>query len=307
MSVTPLTIDEEFRSLIPPLSHEAYEALEDDIFNNGCKTPIVVWQNKVIDNFFHYEICQKWEIPYTVSERDFSIRAEVISWICKKQLQDLTHPEETRRFLLGKYYEMEKEIFMYEETQAGNSSHIHSCQYKIASQIGKEYHMSTSTVYKYGIYTRAIEDIAHKEPTIAAKILSGKLKVSHNNIIELSRLPKDQLHNLNSHLSERDIERISYSEMRHELQWKRLPSLPQAAKAEPQTDIPIKQTPKYDPDAELASLMLTIPSWISSIKRTLNNTNLPLVSETAKQKLKVKLHELRFVIDSALRAIEEDD
>jgi hypothetical protein len=303
---TTLQIDKEFLSLIPPMLPSDYDRLEEDIFDNGCKEAIITWGNIIIDGFERYEICMKWGISFLIAKREFNNRHEAISWVCKRQLSDIDLLEETRRFLIGKYYEAEKELYMLRLSESGNSNHVHSCHYKIAARIGKEYNMSTSTVYKYGIYTRAIEDIAGKEADLASKILSGKLKISHNNIIELSRLPKENLRSLNSNLSEREIERISYSEVRHELQWKKLPSLPPAAKVEPQTDIPIKQIPKFDPDAELSSLALTVPSWSSSIKRTLQNSDLSLASLSAKQILKNKLQELQNSIEIMLSKIEEE-
>lgn len=40
----------------------------------------------------------------------------------------------------------------------------------------------------------------------------------------------------------------------------------------------IKTMPAYDPDAEVAGLTLTIPSWMSSIERTRNMAHLASIS-----------------------------
>lgn len=301
-----LSIDKELRRLVPPLSDEDRLSLTEEIFHKHKSTSILAWQNYIIDGFEIYEICEKHGLPYTVNRKRFPSRSDVISWICKNQLAKLTLIEETRRYLLGKYYEAEKDSYLFHASSSGAPTKIRTCQYKIADRIGKEYHLSTSTVYKYGIYARAIDDIEGKEPAVVERILSGRLKVSHNNIIELSRLPKDNLRTLNQHLSEHEIERISYSEMRHELQWKKLPSLPPAAKVEPQTDIPIKQIPKFDPDAEISSLVLTIPSWISSIARIRNSPNLALSSENARHNLGERLQELKSNVDKLLLLMEEN-
>src|SRR5436190_23682939 len=39
-----LRIDSEFRSLIPPLTSDERTQLEDNIFAEGCRDPLVVWQ-----------------------------------------------------------------------------------------------------------------------------------------------------------------------------------------------------------------------------------------------------------------------
>ena len=44
-----LKIDPDFQSLIPPLSQEAYEELELNIVCNGCREPIKVWGDYIID------------------------------------------------------------------------------------------------------------------------------------------------------------------------------------------------------------------------------------------------------------------
>lgn len=62
----------------------------------------------------------------------------------------------------------------------------------------------------------------------------------------------------------------------------------------------IKVMPPHDPDADIASLVLTIPSWVSSIERTRGVTNLNNVSYTAQTKLLFQLQCLKFTIDSLL-------
>ncbi|MGI6735779.1 MAG: hypothetical protein ACOX41_00480 [Anaerovoracaceae bacterium] len=91
---------------------------------------------------------------------------------------------------------------------------------EISQQIADELKISRGTVLKYEIFTKCIDSLREKEPEIAAKILSGKLKISHENIIELERLPSRELHALNNTLSKSNIDHITYSDFRHELLWK---------------------------------------------------------------------------------------
>lgn len=63
--------------------------------------------------------------------------------------------------------------------------------------------------------------------------------------------------------------------------------------------------PKHDPDAELISLVYTIPSWIGSIDRVLSIFKEKNVSDNAKNKLKTKLYDLDFSITTMLLALEE--
>ena len=67
----------------------------------------------------------------------------------------------------------------------------------------------------------------------------------------------------------------------------------------------VKDMPKPDPDGEVASLSLTIPSWNSSIGRVFNKTDMQEISDKAKTQLRVELLSLRDSIDLILLAIEE--
>lgn len=68
----------------------------------------------------------------------------------------------------------------------------------------------------------------------------------------------------------------------------------------------IKTMPSYDPDAEVASLTLTIPSWISSIDRAQSNADLKLVSKTARMRLEEALRQLANKAFEMLEAVRED-
>ena len=66
----------------------------------------------------------------------------------------------------------------------------------------------------------------------------------------------------------------------------------------------IKTMPAYDPDAEVAGLTLTIPSWMSSIDRTKSMAHLEAISPAARQNLLAALTELEGKIQEMLNAIE---
>jgi len=55
-----LRIDAEFQKLIPPLSKEEQDQLEEDIVAHGCLDPLKVWagQDIILDGHHRYAICQ---------------------------------------------------------------------------------------------------------------------------------------------------------------------------------------------------------------------------------------------------------
>ena len=81
-----ITIDEEFRSLLPPLSKEAYASLEENLMQNGCRDSLVLWNDTLIDGHNRYEICTKHGIPFDIFNKEFGTREEVLAWIVSSQV-----------------------------------------------------------------------------------------------------------------------------------------------------------------------------------------------------------------------------
>ena len=63
-------------------------------------------------------------------------------------------------------------------------------------------------------------------------------------------------------------------------------------KKDEQPKAEIKKMPKYDPDAELQSLSLTIPMWKSSVERVRNNADFECASMGIKSKLLAQLNNM---------------
>lgn len=54
-----LKTDEEFKHLIRPLRQREYTQLEQNILSDGCRDPIVVWNDVIVDGHNRYEICMR--------------------------------------------------------------------------------------------------------------------------------------------------------------------------------------------------------------------------------------------------------
>jgi len=302
-----LTTDAEFMNMTVRFSESEYAVLEESLFDNGCKQPIHVWNGIILDGHKRYKLCKKWGIPFNIQSHHFTHRFAAIIWICEHITSTPSDSwDELRKYQIGKHYEASKEKFL----STYNESRVPRFHYKIAMDLAGTYNVVPNTIYKYGIYARCIDNIFEKEPAIVDKILSGKLKLSHDNTVELSRFPKDKIRRLNVHINRSQLEHIGFSEMRHELRYGTYES-GTPSKRRKKTDasdepVAIKQMPEYDPDAEISSLTLTIPSWISSIHRTRDTANLSLISETAQKKIKIQLANLSTAIYEMLAAIEEE-
>lgn len=81
-----LEIDEEFKTLIPPLSKEEFSQLEKNVLQDGIRDPIVTWNNVIIDGHNRYQIAQEHNLTFETKELTFDNRSDVIIWIFKNQL-----------------------------------------------------------------------------------------------------------------------------------------------------------------------------------------------------------------------------
>jgi len=80
-----ITIDNEFRNIIPALTSEEYAQLEKNIIAEGCRDALVTWQSILIDGHNRYKICREHGIDYETVEMEFTDRQEAIKWIILNQ------------------------------------------------------------------------------------------------------------------------------------------------------------------------------------------------------------------------------
>ena len=193
MKLTALKVDPEFQGKIPPLTFEELEQLEKNIVNDGkVINPIIVWNRLIVDGHNRYAILQKHpDIPYTVHEKEFADRFEVIIWICKNQLGRRNLSPEQKNYLLGKQYEAEK------VAHGGNrkSSDAKSSSLKAnlidstktCDRIAEENGVSKDTVIRASRYMKGVEIAEELIPGLKQSILSGQTKVSKADMHRLAR------------------------------------------------------------------------------------------------------------------------
>lgn len=63
-----LKIDEKFQKLIPELTKEETDILEKLLLKEGCREPVYVWNDYIIDGYNRYSLCHKNNIPFNFQE-----------------------------------------------------------------------------------------------------------------------------------------------------------------------------------------------------------------------------------------------
>ncbi len=81
-----IEIDPEFQSLITPLRPEELHQLEESIKTEGCRDPLVLWGNILLDGHNRHAICQRNGKTFTTVQADVKDRDEARLWIIKNQL-----------------------------------------------------------------------------------------------------------------------------------------------------------------------------------------------------------------------------
>lgn len=310
MELRKLKTDEEFKHLIRPLLRKEYLQLEQNIIADGCRDPIVVWHDVIVDGHNRYEICKRHGIPFDTKNMEFECREAAIAWICANQLGRRNITDETRKFLIGMQYESEKVVTRI-RNKIGKNQHTvdissmndeeadKACRHWTAQRIAEENNVSAATVQKYAIFTRALEEIGKKEPRLVPKILSGQYKIAHKHVMEMSELSPEDLRRINRKIERNPAQFIQYKATRPPVSGK-YESVANDTPSAPS----VKDMPEFDPDAEISSLTLTIPSWKSSIERAKNTADLAIVSPQAKGDLVQALYELRKTIADLLSEME---
>jgi len=285
-SVYTLAVIDRFKHLVVQISENEQQKLEKSILTLGCKKPIIAWEGVVVDGHNRYEICQKYSIPFAKQDIDFKSMEEAEDWICARQLEKPYITDEYRKYYYGKRMILGRVLDKVKH--AGNNGYTDVTERKAhysvtASRLEKEYNICARTITEYGYYAKAIDILKEHEFDLVKKVLSGEIKVTQTNITRISK-------------EKYDIK----NRLRRLIDKEYIPPKPEWEEHRPS----IKDMPAYDPDAELSSLIYTIPTWVQWINRTIN-ADLEHCSNAAKDKLRKELHDLKYSIESLILIMEE--
>ena len=190
-----LKIDPEFQSQIPPLTDDEFKQLEENILKEGkLLSPLIVWNNTLVDGHNRYAILQKHpEIYFSTMPLRFENREEAIAWICRNQLGRRNLSPEQKRYLLGKQYEAEKKAakifwgnqYTLAKKSGGAHDDNHHSGKKTCDRIAEENGVSRASVLRASHYTRGIDIADNLSPGIKQKVFSGEVKFTNE---EMSKL-----------------------------------------------------------------------------------------------------------------------
>ena len=211
MNISDLIIDEEFESVIPPLTDEEFELLKESVLNDGeVYHPLVVWNNIIVDGHHRYKILKEHpEVKYRIKERAFENRYEAISWICLNQLGRRNLNDAQKKMLIGRRYKTEK-------MARGASDGFHGNQHKksvkgqnvplpddvhiTSSRIATEMGTNEKTVRRAEKFVDGVDAAEEVLPGVTKDITSGKIKPKQADVAAIARAPAEERRQLAENL-----------------------------------------------------------------------------------------------------------
>ena len=297
-----IKINPQFARLIQPPSVKEQTLLLQKLLASTEVPVIHTWQGSHLDGQYIYEICIHNDIPNEVTELSFKNWYNAASYICTKQLKRDSLTQEYRKYLIG-------QKFYFESLESDLSKQTDS-KYRTAMKIARELYIACGTVLKYNAFSNAINEIFDHHPELAQRLLSGKTKISHANILELARCKPEEIKSIALSVINDNIEHINIAYIRNEASWshvqKRAPlSRKERLEKNLADQAAIRKMPVYNPDAEVNSLCMTIDSWISSMNRVYNSDNFQRITNKASLQLIKKLSFLEHSINVIQESLVE--
>ena len=211
MNISDLIIDEEFESVIPPLTDEEFELLKESVLNDGeVYHPLVVWNNIIVDGHHRYKILKEHpEVKYRIKERAFENRYEAISWICLNQLGRRNLNDAQKKMLIGRRYKTEKMARGASDGFRGNQhkksvkgqnvplpDDVHITSSRIATEMGT----NEKTVRRAEKFVDGVDAAEEVLPGFAKDITSGKIKPKQSDVAAIAKAPAEERRQLAENL-----------------------------------------------------------------------------------------------------------
>jgi ParB-like chromosome segregation protein Spo0J len=186
-----VVIRENLKELIPPLSQEELNQLETNLFSEGIREPLILWQVEdeyvIVDGHNRYSFCQKfkWKFPFKIMH--FENEDEVKDWMVKNQLGRRNLSPEQQSYLRGLRYLSERTIQSDENLTGQN---VPRKREDTSERLASEYNVSPKTIKRDAQFAQGVDLIGKENPELKKEILQGKSKIKKKDIESLVRKPK---------------------------------------------------------------------------------------------------------------------
>lgn len=189
-----LNIDNELRDLIPALTTDEYEQLEQNILEEGIRDSLIVWDKTIVDGHNRYNIALEHGLNYEVEEREFEDKNEVINWMIDNQLGRRNLSPQQQSYLRGKRYTQEK------KTRGGTGANQFTSEEigqnvpsaNTAEKLAKQYGVTDRTIKRDEHFSKGVDNISRYQPELKNEILSGKSDFTNKEVQSFSKIKEPE-------------------------------------------------------------------------------------------------------------------
>ena len=210
-----ITIDSEFKSLIPQLSTEELAQLEKNILAEGIRDPLVLWGGILIDGHNRYQIAEKHSIDFDTVAMELPDRDAVKDWMINNQLGKRNLSEEKKRYLRGLQRRREKQKISNPsgKNQHGNEEvkRQNDEQPNTSERLAEQHKVSPRTIERDEKYADAIDKIAEAAgEDFKNDLLNRDVRATQKETIELSKKDPEKIAEIAEKAKEtKDIKKVA--------------------------------------------------------------------------------------------------
>ncbi|MCV2348854.1 plasmid replication/partition related protein [Paucibacter sp. Y2R2-4] len=168
-----ITVLEELKAYIDPLTPDEHQALERSILSEGCRDALVLWGDILVDGHNRYGICQKHGLPFnTVQNTRFQSMEDVHLWMIDQHLGRRSVSDFQRGVL------------------ALRKKEITSARAQAAVAALAEAGTAIGTEFPSEIGSEATGALPQPEPLTSREAIAKAARISSNTVVQIEKIQK---------------------------------------------------------------------------------------------------------------------
>jgi N6-adenosine-specific RNA methylase IME4 len=175
MMTRPIRVDPEIRDLVSPLTDDELAQLEANLVAEGCRDPLVVWDEEgvLLDGHNRLEVCERRGLAYQTVRLSFAERRDALAWVIRNQFGRRNLTPYTRAQLALKLEPLVAAKAKANQRAAGGALPQKSAEpVETRREVAKAAGLSHDTIAR----VKVIEERA--APEIKAKLAAGEATIN---------------------------------------------------------------------------------------------------------------------------------
>ena len=286
------------------LPDKDYRKLQTKLINSEHPIEIKTWSNFLADDINKFYICLENNIPMNfVSIHGRSIR-EVFAEVCKNKLDEMRHHNNVYYwYLIGtlknelvkiqqtgapvsKWFTFREESFNFENMERERNS-------RASQMVGERFGIAGRTVQKFAQIANSIDSFGKIDCKLRIELLSGEIYINQSDLVLMGSLDQKNLRAFINYVRSNNLRTIQAEDLNLFND-----GIPKKDRMKPSTQI--KEMPQPDPDLEINSLALTVPSWIDTMNRVKDKADFIYSSHRSRQNLLAEMWVLMETVDGII-------